>query len=253
MKKILALLLCFSFCFSVALAKETKFKYGKIIYPTQIVLPKALEKKAKKEGFTPKIDPPVIAYFVEDLTADNEKIMRAFLDNGYAIAVMETKGQFPDNVINAKAAIRFLKKNASKFDIDSGKVGVWGGETAAFVALTPFQEQFEDYSIVPRGESSRVMAALLISPFSKEKLPRLDDFTNYANPSAAYTFILNGKYNRHSPAKKADAFVKKLRDAVGDNNVALLKTDTPAGKQIEITDDITKRIIDFFNKKLRKD
>lgn len=58
---------------------------------------------------------------------------------GYAVALLEYRGSedasFPAFVLDAKAGILFMKKNAEKYNIDSEKVFVMGDSSGAYTAL----------------------------------------------------------------------------------------------------------------------
>lgn len=58
---------------------------------------------------------------------------------GYAVALLEYRGSedasFPAFVLDAKAGIIFMKKNAEKYNIDSQKVFVMGDSSGAYTAL----------------------------------------------------------------------------------------------------------------------
>ncbi len=58
---------------------------------------------------------------------------------GYAIALLEYRGSeiaaFPGFVLDAKAGIAFMKKNADKYNIDAEKVFVMGDSSGGYTAL----------------------------------------------------------------------------------------------------------------------
>jgi acetyl esterase/lipase len=71
-------------------------------------------------------------------------VFSRFAARGYVIALVEYRhtgiAPFPAQVQDAKTAIRFMRKNASKYHVDSNNVFVWGdssgGHTALFVGFT---------------------------------------------------------------------------------------------------------------------
>lgn len=82
--------------------------------------------------------------------------MKEFADAGYVVASIyyrsSAQGHFPDQLIDVKTAIRFLRANAEKYEIDPDRIGVFGrsagGHLAAFAAMNldgyddgPWQEQ----------------------------------------------------------------------------------------------------------------
>lgn len=65
--------------------------------------------------------------------------LQDFAEHGYVAASIEyrglLKGVFPEPVHDGKAALRFLLAHAEEYDIDSGKLAVWGGSMGGWLAL----------------------------------------------------------------------------------------------------------------------
>lgn len=69
--------------------------------------------------------------------------MVQFVNAGYVVASMyyrsSAEGHFPDQIVDVKTAVRFLRANAEKFDIDPEHIGVFGrsagGHLAALAAM----------------------------------------------------------------------------------------------------------------------
>ena len=69
--------------------------------------------------------------------------MSEFARAGYVVASIyyrsSAEGHFPDQLIDVKTAIRFLRANAAKYEIDPERIGVFGrsavGHLAAFAAM----------------------------------------------------------------------------------------------------------------------
>ena len=258
LKKILTFTLLLTLISAAAFAKEISFTYdktnnlkGKIVYPDKIVIPIDVQKQAKKTGKMPKVLPPIIVYLPESDTDYGKEPMESFIKNGYAVATIEHSQTFPQNVIDSKAAIRFIKMNSDKFDVDIQKLGVWGGNTAAFVAVAPYHPELEDYKAVKEGESSRVSAALLVAPCTEDTPTRFNEVLNYVDASSSYAFIVNSVMDRTSKVKKAEKFANKLKNAIGFNNVVFIKTETASGEKYVFNENMTKRVIDFFDKQFK--
>ncbi len=62
-----------------------------------------------------------------------------FAKDGYVVASVQyrlsSQEIFPAQLDDVKAAIRYLKTNASQFNIDPNKVGLWGDSSGAHLAL----------------------------------------------------------------------------------------------------------------------
>ncbi|MCM1098864.1 MAG: alpha/beta hydrolase [Ruminococcus flavefaciens] len=78
------------------------------------------------------------AFIVMDRSAWMPELLR-FARAGYVVASMEyrtsNEAQFPDSLIDAKAAVRYLKAHASEFCIDPDRIAVMG-ESAGGVLAT---------------------------------------------------------------------------------------------------------------------
>ncbi|MDE2435767.1 MAG: alpha/beta hydrolase [Sphingomonadales bacterium] len=76
--------------------------------------------------------------------ADFPSVLAALAAEGFTVASLEYRlsgeAKFPAQLQDAKAALRFLGANASKYRIDTSRVGVWGGSAGghltALTALT---------------------------------------------------------------------------------------------------------------------
>ena len=98
---------------------------------------------------------------------------------GFVVASVEYRSSdvapWPAFLMDVKAAIRYLKANAEKFDIDKERVGIWGdssgGHTALMVGSTWWTKEFDD-DICPE-ESSDVNA--VVSFYGLSDIARIND------------------------------------------------------------------------------
>jgi acetyl esterase/lipase len=94
-----------------------------------------------------------------------------FNPRGYAVAGVAIRSssfaQFPGQLYDVKAAIRFLRANAGRYHLDPGRFGIMGessgGWTAAMAAVTGDVPRLEG-DVGVRGPSSRVQAAAPFYP-----------------------------------------------------------------------------------------
>ena len=78
--------------------------------------------------------------------------MIEFAKRGFVVAIMEYRhsgiAPFPAQVIDTKNAIRFLRKNADRFSVDSNNMFVWGdssgGHTSLFAGITSDNPELDD-------------------------------------------------------------------------------------------------------------
>lgn len=94
------------------------------------------------------------------------------LNQGYALASINYRlsgeASFPDPLMDCKAAIRFLKAQASKYGIDAARVAVCGGSAGAhlalMIALTPNVATLEDLSMGNSSYGTDVRCAIAAYP-----------------------------------------------------------------------------------------
>ena len=90
------------------------------------------------------------------------------LQRGYAVVSIQYRRSrealFPAQVLDAKAAIRFLRANEQKYGLDTEHLAVWGassgGWLASMVGLTEGNPAFEDFSQGNAEYSSGVQAVI---------------------------------------------------------------------------------------------
>ncbi len=92
-----------------------------------------------------------------------------FVSKGYVVASVEYRltqvAKFPAQIHDCKAAIRWLRKNASKYHVDPARIGVWGssagGHLVALLGTSGDVKELEGTVGMDRGApgvSSRVQA-----------------------------------------------------------------------------------------------
>ena len=185
------------------------------------------------------------------------------LSHGYAVACINYReaadARFPADVMDAKAAVRFLKGNASKYRLDASHIAAWGssfgGKLAAFLGTTSGHPELEDPSIGARGQSSRVSAVVAFFPSLDEtcmdadfqtlgikpalprnaesygmemygvpvqRIPNLVAFhdpTRYIASDASPTFLLHGTADDVCPITQSNRFYDKMKHTIGSKNV----------------------------------
>ena len=185
--------------------------------------------------------------------------------NGFVAATINYRlsgeAKFPSNINDVKAAIRFLKANAPKFNINSQKVGLWGGSSGGnLVSLAGTSgdiEELEDFSMGNPDVSSKVQAVVdwfgptdflkmdeylkmngvadpgHSSPDSHESqalgahITQVPDLVAKANPETYITpddppfVIQHGKEDRTAPFQLSEIFAAKLKAVIGDDKVTI--------------------------------
>ena len=77
---------------------------------------------------------PGSAWMRQNVYASMAQMIR-IAEHGYVVAVVEYRGsdiaKFPAMIEDAKTAIRFMRKNAEEYSIDTDKVAIWGDSSGA--------------------------------------------------------------------------------------------------------------------------
>ncbi len=116
-----------------------------------------------------------------DKRDDQVKVWLDGINRGYAVASinyrMSGEEIFPAAVIDCKAAIRYLKRNAEKFGIDKNKIAVVGGSAGGnlvlMIATTDKVDELSDFTLGNEHESCTVQAC--ISWFPPTNFLQMDD------------------------------------------------------------------------------
>ncbi len=115
------------------------------------------------------------------------------LTRGYAVAAINyrysTQAPFPAQIEDVKAAVRYLRANAKKYNLDPDAFGVWGGSAgghlAALLGTTDNVTEFDTDS--DKGVSSRVQCVIdLCGPTDLVKLSPVE------TPYFPVTYLLGG-------------------------------------------------------------
>jgi acetyl esterase/lipase len=187
------------------------------------------------------------------------------LNRGYAVISVNYRlsgeATFPAYIHDAKAAIRFLKANAQKYNLNPDKIAVWGGSAgghiAALVATSCKAQDLEDLSLGNETQNSCVNAAVdwfgpidflqIDEQFKKsgkgtadhnqasspesmilgkpiQEVPELAKKANPANYISAETppfFIQHGTADNLIPTEQSVNFATELEKVIGKEKVTL--------------------------------
>ncbi|WP_257164250.1 alpha/beta hydrolase [Cetobacterium somerae] len=157
----------------------------------------------------------------------------ALAESGFIVASIEYRvipqGKFPDALIDIKNAIRFLKANANKFEIDKTKVAIMGESAGGYLAaLTATTNNYKEFEIGENlNESSDVQAAIDI--YGLSDLTKVgDDFSKkiqevHISPSAPEAIFINGL----SLFNKGGSIKDNLNLAEKANPINYISKNTP--------------------------
>ena len=203
-------------------------------------------------------------------------------ERGYVAATtsyrLAPKYQFPAAVHDVKAAVRFLRANAAKYQIDPDRIGVVGGSAgghlAQFLGVTDGVAQFEGDGGNP-GVSSRVSCVVNFygpSDFTKsygksvdaaEVLPlwfggdlstklrqhQIGSPLNWVTPEAAPTILIHGTEDKYVAFEQAEWMLARYQQVGAE--VEMLKLDGAGhGFKDADADKANAAMFDFFHKRL---
>ncbi len=130
----------------------------------------------------------------------------SLIQSGFAVASanyrLSGEAQFPAQIYDVKAAIRFLRAKASEFKLDASRFALWGcsagGHLVCLAGTTNDVPLMEDFSMGNAGMSSTVQA--VVGYFSPTRLDVMDQFlsqtaageTSHLNPDSPESRLLGG-------------------------------------------------------------
>jgi acetyl esterase/lipase len=203
---------------------------------------------------------------------------------GYAVASINYRlsqhAVYPAQIEDCKAAIRWLRANAKKYNLDPEHVGVWGasagGHLVALLGTTASKKELEgkggnldqsskvqcvvdwfgptDLRDMPKkiaNDSKSVIAALLGGPPSKEKeKAALASPLAHVHKDCPPFLLMHGDKDRLVPlshSEKLAAALEKLKVPV---TLVKIEGAGHGGKEF-VSEDSLKRIEEFFNRHLK--
>ncbi|WP_114750156.1 alpha/beta hydrolase [Pleomorphovibrio marinus] len=129
--------------------------------------------------------------------------LSAFAERGFTVFIVEYRATdippyhpFPAQVQDVKTAIRFIRKNSERFDIDPDQLFLWGtssgGHTAVMVGVTEDKEDLDtdDYS----DYSSKVNAIVnYFGPTDIAKMNAVPSTMDHVSPESPEGLLIGGK------------------------------------------------------------
>jgi acetyl esterase/lipase len=192
---------------------------------------RASGKSLKADVYLPTNNPttksPAIVYFFPGSWAAGNKnvcadrgmtsMVNNFRAEGYAFICVDYRltnvASFPAQIHDAKSAVRWVRANAEKYNIDTNKIGAlgWsaGGHLALMLGATAGEAYFEG-TAGNTGQSSAVQAVIsLVGP--SYFMPPMRSWTDGSQSSAVY------KYLGGNPDRDQKAYFNAVRATVSNN------------------------------------
>jgi acetyl esterase/lipase len=157
-------------------------------------------------------------------------------EKGFAVATIDYRmsGRMPAMLMDTKAYVRFFRAHAAQYNIDPGRVAIWGvsrgGNLAAMLAVSGDVKALEGDVGGNASQSSKLNASVIESPLT-DMFANTDDkaaamFGDYLGTSDADSKAIVAAYRKHGTASPAWAGVEKI-EAVNPVNY-ITKTSPPA-------------------------
>lgn len=138
-----------------------------------------------------------------------------FIRNGYAVASigyrLSQHAKFPAQIEDCKAAVRYLRANAQKYNLDPNRFGVWGGSAgghlAAMLGTTGDVNEFDVGENL--GVLSRVQAVVdYFGPTDLIDFHRMPDGTVRSSPDTPVAKLIGGPVQDNlEKARKANPII----------------------------------------------
>ncbi len=204
------------------------------------------------------------------------------LDKGYAVASINYRlsqdALFPAQIEDCKAAIRWLRANAKKYNLDPDRVGVGGdsagGHLVALLGTTAGVKDLEgdegnldqssrvqavvdwygptDFATIGQGLSNpkSPVSRLIGGPpqENKEKAAKASPIT-YVSKDAAPMLIMHGDKDNLVPISQSEELAAALKKAGVEVTFQVVKGNGHGGPDF-LNPENRKRIVDFFDKHL---
>jgi acetyl esterase/lipase len=208
------------------------------------------------------------------------------LKRGYLVAAVNYRlapeYKFPAQIQDVKCAVRYLRAQAAKYDLDPNRIGAWGcsagGNLVAMLGLTDGIAEFEGGGNYLE-QSSRVQAVVAISApadftltsynITHDKVfvrvfgaisnsdPILAHYSpvTYVSKRAPPFFILGGDLDETVPLQQSEELARRLNQAGGSASLQIVKNAhhcmPDASPPMEPSRaEITQLIANFFDREL---
>jgi acetyl esterase/lipase len=223
------------------------------------------------------------------------KLVQPMLERGYSVVSvnyrLSDEAIFPALMFDVKAAIRWIKANAGKYNFNPDKVAAWGssagGYLAAMLATTWGVRELEDLSMGNPDQSSRVNAAVdwygptdfslmdshhiqlgqeahvhdAASPESRlmgSAIPSIPDKCKAATPMTyigqenAPIFIQQGTGDPVIPYPQSVMLAERMVAAIGKENVVLeLVENVGHAAPVFFTTKNVNKVLDFLDRYMK--
>ena len=180
---------------------------------------------------------------------------------GYAVASINYRylqqADFPAQIEDCKAAIRWLRANAKKYNFDADHIGVMGGSAGghlvALLGTTGNVKDFDGYG-GNTDQSSKVQCVIdLFGPLGipKDGGGRNGEIIPHISKDSAPFFIVHGDADKTVPINHSEQITAALKKAGVEVTFERIAGAGHGGKEFQ-TPALHKQYLEFFDKHLKK-
>jgi acetyl esterase/lipase len=163
-----------------------------------------------------------------------QRLLGPLLKKGIAVARIDYRrsGRMPDMLFDTKAYIRFFRAHAAAYNIDPGRIGIWGvsrgGNLAAMLAVTGDNKALEGAVGGNVDQPSRLQASIVESPLTDLFLSTDDKaaamFGDYLGTDATASAAIVAAYRKHDVASPSWKDVARIEQV---NPLNYVSKDSP--------------------------
>ncbi len=183
--------------------------------------------------------------------------MEFLADAGYVVASMyyrsSAEGHMPDQIIDVKTAIRFLRAHADEYEIDKDSIGIIGRSAGGHLSALAAMNRDEFHGTEWKDESDEVQACVdLFGPVDLPELLRVEeklynqDPANYRwkNVSESHgAVVLGGEYNEEM-LERAKLFSPTYLINKNMSPIMIMHGDVDKLVPVDVSEDFYQKIVD---------
>ena len=158
----------------------------------------------------------------------------ALTEQGFAVATIDYRmsGRMPAMLMDTKAYVRYFRAHARDYNIDPGKIGIWGvsrgGNLAAMLAVTGDVKELEGDIGGNTSQSSKINASVIESPLT-DMFVNTDDkaasiFNEYLGMTTAESLEVVAAYRKKDMQSPRWKDVMRIQQV---NPVNYISKDSP--------------------------
>jgi acetyl esterase/lipase len=209
-----------------------------------------------------------------------DSVTRALVSRGYVVAAVDYRlapdNKWPTFIVDCKTAVRYLRANAKKFNLDPKRIGTWGtsagGHLVALLGTADKSAGLEGEYYLDQSSSVQAVVdmfgpsdiELLASGaqhrergqrvFGSEAVLKKASPVTYVSKDDPPFLILHGENDTLVPPAQGKVLFEKLKAAGVEAKLVMVKNGAHGLSGANLSpsrDDLLKMIVDFFDEHLK--